>query len=261
MRALRLLGLFFWVGLLNELEYRVNFLLQAFQTLLSVGTALAGLAVVFQHTRSLGGWEAAELVVLLGVFQTVAGLMGMVIGPSFERLMRDVREGTLDFVLTKPVSAQFLVSIRQVAVWRLADVVVGLALVVTGGLQYGARVGLGQVLLFVLVLAAGVIIVYSFRLILATLTFWVVRVENIMVIFGSLYEAGRLPVSLYPDWLRVVLTFLVPVAFATTVPAEALTGRLTVENLALALVLAVGLFGVASAFWRYGLRHYTGASA
>ena len=63
-------------------------------------------------------------------------------------------------------------------------------------------------------LLAGGVIVYSFWLILATLSFWFVRVENILVIFQSMYEAGRWPVSLYPGWLRFALTFLVPVAFA-----------------------------------------------
>ena len=76
-----------------------------------------------------------------------------------------------------------------------------------------------------------------------------------------MYQSGRWPVTIYPGWLRIGLTFLVPIAFAVTVPAEALTSRLTVETLVLALAFAVVLCSVTRWFWRTGLRHYSGASA
>ena len=72
----------------------------------------------------------------------------------------------------------------------------------------------------------------------------------------SLYEAGRWPVGIYPPRLRYTLTFLVPVAFATTVPAEALAGRLTGETLLGALALAAALLAASRGFWRVGVRHY-----
>jgi ABC-2 type transport system permease protein len=89
----------------------------------------------------------------------------------------------------------------------------------------------------------------------------VVRVENILVIFQSMYEAGRWPVGIYPGWLRFTLTFLVPVAFAVTIPAETVSGRLTLDSLAVALGLSVALLVISRWFWRFGLRHYSGASA
>jgi len=76
-----------------------------------------------------------------------------------------------------------------------------------------------------------------------------------------MYEAGRWPVSLYPGWLRFALTFIVPVAFATTVPAEALSGRLTWQTLLGAVALAAALLVASRWFWRVGIRNYSGASA
>jgi ABC-2 type transport system permease protein len=114
---------------------------------------------------------------------------------------------------------------------------------------------------FLAMLLTGSVIVYSFFLILATLAFWLVRVENILTIFLSIYHAGRWPLSLYPGWLRYGLIFVIPVAFATTIPVEALTSRLSWQTLAGALVGAVVLFAVSRAFWKFGLKHYSGASA
>ena len=261
MTYLRLLYVFFRIGVLGELAYRVNFFVQLFQSFLGLGTALAGLAVIFTHTDRLGGWRPDELVALVGVYLLVGGAINLVIQPSMERLIESVREGTLDFTLTKPEDAQLLVSVQAVEIWKLIDVVLGAGVLIVALIRLGAAVGVWQAAAFGVALLAGGVIVYSFWLILATCSFWFVRVVNILVIFQSMYEAGRWPVSLYPGWLRFALTFVVPVAFATTVPAQALTGRLTGQTLLGAVTLAAALLIASRLFWRIGIRHYSGASA
>lgn len=261
MNYLRLFFVFLRLGLLNELAYRTNFYFQCLQSLMSLGTGLANIAVIFAHTQSLGGWQPTELVALLGVYQLMGGLIGAFIQPSMERFMEDVRRGTLDFTLTKPADSQVLVSMSEVRVWKLVDVGLGLVVLAAALLQLGTAIGVRQALGFGLTLLAGTAIVYSFWLILATLSFWFVRVENILIVFQGVYEAGRWPVDIYPRWLQVALTALVPVAFAVTVPAEAVVGRLTGPMLALALCLALGLLVGARLFWNCGVKRYSGASA
>ena len=76
-----------------------------------------------------------------------------------------------------------------------------------------------------------------------------------------MYEAGRWPIGIYPHWLRYILTFLVPVAFAITVPAEALSGRLTPESMITSGLLCAFLLAFSRWFWKRGLKNYSGASA
>ena len=261
MNTLRLLWVFFRIGVMGELAYRVNFVIQLFQSILGLFTALGGLAVVFAYTDRLGDWRPDELVALVGVYFLVGGMIRLVIQPSMERLIESVREGTLDFTLVKPEDAQLLVSIQQVQIWKLIDVVVGFGVLAVALARLGETVDWGQAVAFGVALLSGGAIVYSFWLILATTSFWLVKVENILVIFQSMYEAGRWPVSLYPGWLRFALTFLVPVAFATTVPAEALAGRLTGQTLPGAVALAAAMLIASRLFWRVGIRTYSGASA
>ena len=261
MSLLRLLWVFFRVGVMGELAYRVNFVVRLFQSLVELGTALAGLAIVFSYTDNLGGWRPDEIVALVGVYFLVGGVIGLFIQPSMEAFIESIREGTLDFTLTKPEDGQLLISIQDVEIWELIDILLGFGVLTVALVRLGERIGAGQAAAFAVMLLAGGAIVYSFWLILASLSFWFVRVENILVIFQSMYEAGRWPISLYPGWLRFGLTFLVPVAFATTVPAEALTGRLDTPTLVGALALAGGLLVTSRLFWRTGVRHYSGASA
>jgi ABC-2 type transport system permease protein len=261
MTYLRLFWIHLRLGVMNELQYRTNLIIQLVQSTVGLATALLGLGIVFSKTDSLAGWRPAELLAIVGVYTLVSGLTQLVIRPSLARFMEDVRLGTLDFMMTKPVDAQVLVSMRQIEVWKLVDVVVGLVVLAVAIAQLGASVGLAEAVAFLVALLAGVTIIYSFLLILATCAFWFVRLDNILNIFQSMYEAGRWPIGIYPPWLRTVLTFLVPVGFAITVPTEGLVGRLTSPNLLGAIVLAVALPLVARAFWRIGVRHYSGASA
>jgi len=100
-----------------------------------------------------------------------------------------------------------------------------------------------------------------FHLTLVTLAFWFVRVDNIMAIFWAFTDAGRFPIDLYPGWLRVTLATVVPIGIAVTVPAEAISGRFSLETFGAMLAGTALAVGFASWFWRRGLRSYTGASA
>jgi len=258
---LSLLYTYFKLGVLNELAYRTNFYFQILSSLMALGSAIAGLYVIFHHTETLGTWEAKDILALLGIYQMVQGLIRLVVQPSMERLMEDVREGTLDYTLTKPEDAQFLISISQIRIWKLIDILLGLGILLLAMVRRGTEVGYDDALAFTLVLACGGAIIYSFWLMLATLSFWFIRIENIFVLFETMYQAGRWPIGIYPFWLKFILTFIVPIAFAITVPAEALTDRLTTDALGLDVMIAVAMLAVSRLFWRIGLRNYSGASA
>ena len=91
MNALRLMAVFFRIGAMNEMAYRANFWIQTFESLMGLGAALAVVAVVFNQTDELGGWRAAELCALVGVYFLVLGVINLVIAPSLQRFMEDVR--------------------------------------------------------------------------------------------------------------------------------------------------------------------------
>jgi ABC-2 type transport system permease protein len=261
MRPLRLLWLFFRIGALNELQYRANFWLQMLQSLIALGTGLAVLALVFSQTPALNGWSQPELLAVMGVHTMMGGLIGTLIQPNMERLRSDIREGTFDFVLTKPEDVQVLSSVREIRIWQFVDVLVGIVVVGFAISQLKASIGLLEALAFGVALVLGGLMIYCFWLLLTTIAFWIVRIDEIHELFEGIYQSGRWPVTLYPDWLRVSLTFLVPIAFAVTVPAQALTGRLTPSMLGLAAGFAVLLLVGTRWFWRVGLKHYSGASA
>jgi ABC-2 type transport system permease protein len=261
MKVINLVWSYLRIGIANEMQYRVNFFIQLLQSFIALATGLIGLWLVFTHTTELGGWSQPELLAVMGIYMLMGGVIQSAIQPNMQRLMNEVQDGTLDFALTKPVDGQILVSIREFRFWQLTDVVVGLVVLVIAVVQMQAQIGIWQALAFVAALILGGIMIYCFWLMLTTTAFWLIRIWELVNLFQGLYAAGRWPVTIYPQWLRLGLTFLVPVAFAVTVPAEALTGRLTPSTLLGALGVAVLLMAAARFVWRLGVRSYSGASA
>jgi ABC-2 type transport system permease protein len=261
MNAVRVSWLFFKLGVLNELQYRVNFFVALFQAAIALTTGLVVLALVYSHTEELNGWSQSELLCLLGIQILMGGFIKMSIQPNMTRLIDDVREGKLDFALTKPEDAQVLVSVREVRIWSAVDLVSGLIVLVVGLTRITTSVGLADAAAFAVALVFGAVLIYCFWLVVATVAFWVVNMWHAVELFDGVFQTGRWPVGIYPGWLRYSVTFLIPIAFAVTVPAEALTSRLDWQTLALTAGFTAVFFALARWFWRFGLSRYSGASA
>lgn len=261
LRYLKLAALFFRVSVQNETAYRLDFYLRILVALFQLGGELMMLWIVFSNTRSLAGWNTWQVLVLMGVFRVIGGVIGMVIAPNMRLIMEDVRNGTLDFVLTKPINSQFYVSLRSIVIWRLVDIALGLALAIVGTSKLAASLMPAKLVLFVIMLASGALIIYSFWLALATSVFWFTRINNIEMVFWNIFEAGRYPVDVYRPWVRWTLTYILPIAFLVTFPAGILVDKTARYDALLACAFAIIVFAAATLFWRFGLRRYSGASA
>ncbi|CAN5200148.1 ABC-2 family transporter protein [soil metagenome] len=249
------------IGVMNEFQYRANFVVQLLQSVVQVGTGLIVLSLIFDRTANLNGWTRPQLLVLMGIFTLVGGLIGFWIEPNMGRVMADVRLGTFDYVLTKPVDSQLLSSAREFRLWRLVDVVVGGVVMGWGITELPTGISATEVFLFLVMLVAGMVLIYCLWLIVTTGAFWFVRMEEVQELFSGLYRAGQYPVTIYPSWLRLILTYIVPIGVAVTVPSESLTGRLTPNRIAITIGFAVVALFVTRLVWRTGSRHYSGASA
>ncbi len=258
---LRLIGVYLSVSFQDDAAYRTDFFVRVIMSVFQLGADLLGIWTIFSNTDSLAGWNVYQLLALMGVYRIMVGVIASLIAPNMRMLMEEIRDGKLDFAILKPVNTQFIISLRKYILWRLTDVVLGLGLVIVACVQLSADLSPGMIARFLVMLAAGITIIYSVWLILGTLAIWATRISNIEMVFWSLFEAGRYPVSIYPAWLRYGLTYVIPLAFLTTFPAGALVGKANVAGVVVTIVIAaVSLLG-ASAFWRFGLSRYSGASA
>ncbi|MEM8783612.1 MAG: ABC-2 family transporter protein [Planctomycetota bacterium] len=258
-RYAKTLARFWSAAIATEAEYRINFVMAGITSGLTLAGALGTLAVLYQHGYEMGGWSWNEAMLVVAVYTLLDGLQRAVLSPNRQAISQLVREGTLDFVLLKPVDAQFWLSVRRLSVWGLPDLVMGAGLV--GYAAWRLQLGAAELAAGLVPLGLGIVILYALGYALATLTIWVTKAENITIAMQSLLEAGRYPVPAYAAAYRVALTFVIPVAFMTTVPAGVMTGRYGWVWVAAAAGVALGLLVGCRWFWRFALRSYTSASS
>jgi ABC-2 type transport system permease protein len=247
----------------NELAYRANFWLSLFHSLLNLATGVLGVAVLFGQVETIQGWDLPSTLALLGVYLTLGALRGLFLGPSLEALAGmdgEIWNGQFDFTLLRPVNAQFLASVRHWRPFALVDLALGLGVLAVAAAQLGQALAPLRLAAFLLTLLVGVGILYAILLAFSALTLWNPGFLFTWV-FDGLFRMARYPVGLYPGWLRLVLTWIVPVGLMTTVPVQALTGGLSGLALAGAVLAALVLLAGSSLLFRLGLRRYASASS
>lgn len=261
MRYLRLLSIFYRNSLYTEMEYRANFVANIFMSAFWLAFAILGLRVFFYHRDQIGAWGYFEAMLVVGFFSLFNGFIEALLQPNMSRIIEQIRTGTFDFVLIKPVNSQFMASLRHLSIWKLADVATGLGICVYAMARMSRVPSITDLVVAAGFLLCGTLILYSIWLIMATSAFWFVRIDDISELFSAIYETGRFPVSVYPAWMRGALTFVVPIAFITTFPAAAVLGRANPLLLAVAFLLSAGLFCTCVCFWRFAVRRYSSASS
>ena len=258
-RYLKILALFWTTAIAAELEYRLNFLIATFTSLANLVGSIFGLFLFYRTGYTFQGWSWEEATIVLGLFTLLQGFSATFLVPNLNRIVEQVEQGTLDFVLLKPISSQFWLSTRTVSPWGLPDLFFGIILIAYAGSQLGLK--LTDYLASLIPLSFGFVILYSLWFVLGATSIWFVKVYNVTEVLRGLLEAGRYPMVAYPAVYRFFFTFIVPVAFLTTVPANAMLGRGEFTWMFAAGILAVILFIFSVLFWRFALRFYTSASS
>ena len=258
-RYLKVLRLFWSAASSAEMEYRINFIIYAISSLGNLAGGIFSLFLFYRTGYTFSGWSWESALIVLGIFTLLQGFAATFLAPNLNRIVRHVQEGTLDFVLLKPIRSQFWLSLHTVSPWGIPDLIFGLLIIIYAGTKL--NLGIDKYLLTIFPLGCGLVILYSLWFILGATSIWFVKIYNITEVLRGFLEAGRYPITGYPAAYRFFFTFVVPVAFLTTIPAQAMLGQIQFTWLLGAGLLALILFFISTQFWRFALRFYTSASS
>ncbi|MBI3174007.1 MAG: ABC-2 family transporter protein [Chloroflexi bacterium] len=261
MHFLKLISTFLKVNIQMSLAYRADTVVNILLNIMWLGWELLGLSIIFNNTTTLGGWGIGELIALLGVFRLINTMMASIIWPNTEKFNQSIRDGSLDYTLLQPAPSMFLVTFSRITIWRMWDLILSIVLIVAGVRMAGDVATPLNILTFLLLTVSGAIVLYSLWIVLIAFTFWFTKFDNNVTILQALLDAGRYPVSVYPAWVQIIVTYLVPIAVATTVPLQALRGDLTFGRVLIFLAVSIVAAWVASLVWKAGIQRYSGASS
>lgn len=256
LRYLRLSWFLGGVGLHRLAAYRLDFALGAGAFLVRVGVQTAVVGLVFRQVPAVGGWSYHQVLFLLGFSLLPRGLDHLFTDQLWELGRKLVQRGEFYRYLIRPVNPLFsLLSERFFHPDGLGELVVGAVLVIWAGSELGLEPTATQWALAPLLVLCGALIHTAVKLFFASLSFWTVTSLPAMYAANQVSEFAGYPLDIYHSSLRALLTWVLPFAFTSYVPAAylltgdpGLLGWLPVVT-ATAVLLAL-------AVWRRGINRY-----
>ncbi|MGW6201083.1 ABC transporter permease [Kribbella sp. NPDC055110] len=261
MKLLRLLAAGFSMSLRRSVAFRVNLVFDVLLAFTGLGTAIAAVLIVFTRADTLAGWSKAEFLVLIGTYQLITGLRTTFIDPNLSWFPETgIREGKLDGYLLQPAPSLFLSSLSLSSPLQLIQVVLGVG-VLTWGIGVADRSpGVGGVLTWLVLVVAGIVVTWALSVLLACLAFWAPKLQ-LDVFYHSAWQLGRYPTDVFARPLRILLTYVFPMALIASIPSTALLRGAQLGVLLAGVLAAAGSAALAALAWRAGLRRYTGATS
>lgn len=272
-------------SLVRDLSFRTNFILQCVTSMSWAMMNWAFFKIIFGQEGSISigsgtGWNESEFFIFLGTVWIINSIVQTFFMPNAQEFSELIRTGNLDFALLKPIDTQFLISFPKLNWASLANFFLGIAVVVyyTASLMRQANNPLTitplNVLLYTIFILAGVMIMYSVMIALASTSVWLGRNQNLYMIWFYLTNFYRYPMEIYQrgsiGWgLWGFFTFVIPVLVVANVPARTLAQPLRASSggwwenwLVLLLFVMAGVsLLVSRRVFRWALSSYRSASS
>jgi ABC-2 type transport system permease protein len=249
------------VSVVTAMQYRTDFLVEGLMSFYWLGWNLLPLFILYKVRTTVGDWDFPSALIVIAWFIVLRGLLEGLVSPSLIDVVERVRTGSFDYVLLKPADPQFLVSTARVAPWRIVDVLGGLGLVVYAFVLLGHPPAPIHVAAGIALLGAGALVMYALWILMVAAVFIAVRLDNLPYLLTAVFDNARWPVQVFPRVLRLVFTFVLPLALMTTYPAMAILGRLDGLTAIACLAGAMALGVVSRQVWKAAIRSYTSASS
>ena len=209
LRYARLLKVQLRTSVLLAMQYRYDFLVDGAISIFYAFTAIVPLFVIYSQRPTVAGWSFGEALLVVGWFTLLQGVIEGAINPSLGAVVEHIRKGTLDFVLLKPADAQFLVSTTKFLPWHVVTALSALAIFGYAFHLLGHWPAPRALLTAGVVFMAAVTLLYSLWIMIVSAAFYVVKVDNLTFLFGSVFDAARWPINVFRGVIRIVFTFVI----------------------------------------------------
>lgn len=260
-RYLGLYGLFLKQRLKILLEYRVNFLIGASSTLLEQAAGILMIWVVMSQIPDLNGWGLYEILMIYGFLMASKSINHMFADNLWTIGQVYIRTGQFDRFLVRPVDPLFHLLADRFCHDGIGNFIAGVLCIGIAWVHLAIPFTLLHVGYAVLGVLCGGLIFIAINLATCVSAFWIVQSVPVTRAVFENHLFAQFPLSIYPRWINLMLTWLIPYGFASFYPASALMGYdiglmawLGVPVAGLALFLAYRL-------WLFGLSHYSGTGS
>lgn len=261
-KYLRLYGIFIKNCMIAQMEFRGNFMMSLIVESVYLFAKLLYVLVVFRTDLHVDGIPPEGLLLFIGMHTVVTGIYVGLFFTNFTKIPEYIKDGSLDLMLTKPVSLQFMASLRYVDLaLPIPDILVGFVMIGIGWHAMAIPLSLIQLAGFILLLFVSIVITYCLMIIPALFSFWLVQTNSMSEIGHSVWDANNFPMAIYPAWVRRIGTFVIPLFLITNFGPMFLLGQLTWLHVGLAISGSLLLFIAIRLIWKQAVKGYSSASS
>jgi len=251
---------FFKNSIMAESQYRLSFFLLIW---FNFGWALVYIFLyvfIFKFVDQVGDWNYQRSLVLAATFLLVRALNSFLFKQNFQNFADLVYRGDLDFILIKPISSQFMVSLKKFYLRPFVRFIFAWLVLITVLVQNQIKLNIILVISYLLLLLISVIIVYSLWFISCCLVFWLGNIDNIHEVFQPVLRLTALPFDILPGVLKELFFLVIPLVFITTMPAKSLLGLLSWAACVYGFFISLVLFYLSAKVWHLALKYYVSAA-
>lgn len=247
----------FSLSAMKNLAYPLDFALKVVGVGVWVAFIVVFARIIYGRFDSVAGFNYEEILIITGSIMLVDGLAWVIFWGGLNELRRGVEKGTFDFVVIKPIDAQFLQTVSRVDLEDVSKLAVGLFLIISNLLKINFDFSAANVLMYVIMLINGLIIFYSFVVVSSTLCFWFVKSEGQWHIMNTFMILGRYPTDIYQGAAKFIFTFVFPIAFLATVPTKVLARPIDWILVLTSSLVAIMFFVLSRKLWVIGIKKYS----
>ena len=252
---------FLHTSLASELEYKTNILIDLITAILSLTGSIFLLSIFFQNKSIIGGWEFEQALIIQAIYTILNGITNTWFNPNLTEIVKHIREGTLDFVLLKPIDSQFFISLKKINPSGFLETMLGFFLLLYCIKINQVNLNLSFLILSLITIICSICILYSLWFFISTTTIWFVKTWNATEVLRSFLYIGRFPLSSFSFSLRIFFSIFIPIAFITSIPSEVFLGSSQPWKILLEVLISFIFIITSRKFWLFALKFYTSASS
>lgn len=260
---MQMYGRLLLIQLRSQMQFRASFWMDLLSTGLGNGIFFLSIALVIARFDGVAGWSLGEVAFLYGMIEASFGMMDMIFsGFDPDYFSPVIRQGGFDQWMLRPVGLTWQVLGSQFLVRRTGRVLEGALIFFYAVTLLDVHWTVEKLLYLPVVFISQVIAMSALFIIGSTITFWTIeRIEAMNILTYGGTELMSYPMHIYPTWIQRFFTFAVPFIFLNYYPALYFLDKpdplgFPVFAPFLAPLAALGLFGAALLFWRFGINHY-----
>lgn len=238
-------------------QSRIDFALGILAFLVVQASGIIFLYLIFNQIPTLAGWRFEEIIFIYGFSQIPKGLDHLVADNLWLLSSSMIIKGDFDKYLIRPINPLFHLLADRFQPDAIGELIIGLILLLDSKKKLGLEFTFDKMIYFVILVVFCALIFTSIKLIFASLSFWIKDSLSILQLNYMLNEYCKYPINIYSKFIKFIISFIIPFAFAQFFPASYLLNKDTVKTgVITTMLISTICFFISIIIWTNGIKRY-----